>query len=101
MLAITVWNVRTLMDASQAIIVHTLSKYRVDVACLPEVLFPHVSSRIIIKVSSKDIGYHSGVSHNSEENSVAIAMSEKARFVLIKWKPLNDRMALRMETASR
>lgn len=50
MLAITAWNVRTFIDvASQAITVHTLSKYRVDAAYLSEVRLPHVGYRVIIK----------------------------------------------------
>lgn len=45
MLAVAAWNAKTLMDiANQAIIVHTLPKYRVNVACLSEVYRPHFES---------------------------------------------------------
>lgn len=57
----------------------------------PEVHLPHFGSRIIIKPTSKQ-KYHCGASDNSRRNGIAIFMSEKARFVLIEWKTVNDRM---------
>ncbi|VDN52125.1 unnamed protein product [Dracunculus medinensis] len=95
-LAVSAWNVRTLIDvASQAITVHTLSKYRVDIACLLEVRLPHFESREIINPSSEQRYwlYHCGALNNSGRNDVAIVMSDKAHSALIEWKPVNDCMA--------
>ncbi|VDN51633.1 unnamed protein product [Dracunculus medinensis] len=77
--------------ASQAITVHTLSKYRVDIACLSEVRLPHFgSSEVIINPGSeqKYWQYHYDASDNSGQNgNVAIVMSDKAHSALIEWKP--------------
>ncbi|VDN56494.1 unnamed protein product [Dracunculus medinensis] len=56
--------------ASQAIIIHTLSKYRVDIACLSEVRLPHFGFRVIINPGSDQRYwlYHYGASNNSERN---------------------------------
>ncbi|VDN59131.1 unnamed protein product [Dracunculus medinensis] len=87
-LAVSAWNVRTLMDAaSQAIIVHTLSKYRVDIACLSEARLPHFESRTIINPGSEQRYwlYHCDASNNSGRNDVANVMSEKAYSALFEW----------------
>ncbi|VDN53912.1 unnamed protein product [Dracunculus medinensis] len=59
-LAISAWNVRTLIEvASQAITVNTLSKYRVDIVCLSEVRLPYFGSRLVINpgLEHRDTGY--------------------------------------------
>lgn len=65
--------------ASQAITIHTLSKYLVDVACLLEIRFPHFRSGMITAnlVSSRGTGY---ISNNSGRNGAAIVLSEKGSF---------------------
>ncbi|VDN53469.1 unnamed protein product [Dracunculus medinensis] len=79
-LAVSAWNVKTLMDvASQAIIVHTLSKYRVDIVCLPQVRNPHFGSRVITNpCSEQKYWLYCGATDNSGRNGVAIVISEKA-----------------------
>ncbi|VDN59754.1 unnamed protein product [Dracunculus medinensis] len=75
-------DIERLWVASQAITIHTLSKYRVDIACLSEVHLPYFGSRVIIDPES-ELANHCGASDNSERNGVAIVMSDKAHSALI------------------
>ncbi|VDN52163.1 unnamed protein product [Dracunculus medinensis] len=96
-----------LMDvASQAITVHTLSKYRVDIADTANTSLVGSTSSSLW-VSSNYPGseqrywlYHCGASNNSGRNGVAIVMSDKAHSALIEWKPVNDRMAYVLRVSS-
>lgn len=56
-------SVRKLMHiAIQTMIVHTLSKYRVDIASLSEVRSPHFRSGVIMPASSQSCWlYHCGI----------------------------------------
>lgn len=78
--------------ASQAIMVHSLSKFRINIAYLSEARLHHFGSRAItIPVSKQRYWlYYCGISDNSERNGVAIVMSEKARSALV--GQVNDRM---------
>ncbi|VDN57661.1 unnamed protein product [Dracunculus medinensis] len=81
--------------ASQAITVHTLSKYRVDITCLSEALLPYFESQVIIYpgLQQRYWLYHCDASDNSGRNGVAIILSDKTHSDLIEWKPASDHMA--------
>ncbi|VDN56389.1 unnamed protein product [Dracunculus medinensis] len=89
-LAVSTWKVITPIDIpSQAITVHTLSKYRMNIARLSRVRLSHFRFRAI-NLGSKQryCLYHCVVLED-----VVVIMSEKARSALIRWKLLNDYMA--------
>ncbi|VDN58773.1 unnamed protein product [Dracunculus medinensis] len=79
----------------QVITIHSLSKYRFNIACLSEVRLPHFGSRAIINPGSDQRYwlYQCDASDNAGQNGVAIVISDKAHSAFIEWKPVNDRMA--------
>lgn len=55
--AVVVWNVRTLMDiGSQAIIIHTISKYRMGIICLHQIHLFNFECRAVTIPGSNFIG---------------------------------------------
>ena len=89
---IACWNVRTLKaPETQALTIHTLSQYNIDVACLSEVRLAD-SGHHIIKVPAASASYHlyhSGVTDNSGRHGVALALSDAANAALLLWKPIS------------
>lgn len=93
---IAYWNVRTLLDpAIQTITMHTLWKYNIQIACLSEVRLPDTGHREITVPGTETSYhlYHSGVTDNSGQYGVGIALSKEANFSIIEWNPISPRLA--------
>ena len=90
------WNVRTMRDSgTQALTIHSLWKYGIDIACLSETRLAD-SGHTVIKVPQAETHYHlyhSGVMDNSGLHGVAIALSQPANAALLEWRPISSRMA--------
>ncbi len=82
---VTYWNVQTFKDVDvQALTMHELRKYNVDMACPSEVRIPD-SGHSVIKVPGEEACchlYHSGVVGNIGRYGVAIAPSKAAQAAL-------------------
>ncbi|CAI9729464.1 Hypothetical predicted protein [Octopus vulgaris] len=90
------WNVRSLMhEETQALTMHTLSKYNIDIACLSEARLPDSGYRRI-KVPQHDASYHlyhSGPTDNSGLHGVAFALNDRANASFLAWEPISPRLA--------
>lgn len=75
-LVINAWNVRTLMNVeSQAIIIHTLSKYNMHIVLLPEVCIHNSREPKAVTIPGSTKKYwlhHIGISNNSKRSRIAI-----------------------------
>lgn len=90
------WNVRTLKSTeAQALTIHALYKYGIEIACLSEVRLPN-SGHMVIPVAHSNTSYHlyhSGVSDDSGRHGVAVALSANANAALLDWEPISERLA--------
>ncbi|VDN09723.1 unnamed protein product [Dibothriocephalus latus] len=83
-LRIAGWYVQTLRDdGAQFLTAKSLSENRVDVACVSEVCLPGTGYELL-QVPGADSAnhlYHSGVSDNSGQYGVAIALADKCQAI--------------------
>ncbi|CAE1318541.1 unnamed protein product [Acanthosepion pharaonis] len=90
------WNALTLkLEETQALTVHALHQYKVDVACLSEVKLADHGHKSI-KVPLSDAAYHlyySGPTDGSGRHGVALVLSDQANNALLAWELVSPCLA--------
>ncbi|KAK2725082.1 hypothetical protein QYM36_001511, partial [Artemia franciscana] len=90
------WNVRSAkQEATQAILVHELEKYNIDILCISKTRISG-SGSIVITAPETLHQFHffySGIEDNSGLHGVGFIMNQRTRNALLEWEPVSCRLA--------